>query len=491
MARTLTSPDRLQVDDPAPLRAVHTTNFPGLLRQLGASLLVTTYQAGKLVMVRDEGDHLNTHFRAFQAPMGLALRRRPAGRRHHDPGLGVSSTSRPSPPSSTRPAGTTPASCPAPATSPATSRSTRWPGAPAASCGSSTPASPASARSTARPASCRGGGRRSSRRWSRPTAATSTAWRWSTAGPRYVTALGETDAPAGWRANKARGGILMDVASGEVIARGLSMPHSPRWYGGRLWVCESGAGTLGFVDPDTGPVRAVAAVPGFTRGLDFAGGLAFVGLSQVRETAVFSGIPITERLAETSGPAASAWSTWRRGEVVALLRFEDGRAGGLRRAGAARPALPRADQRRRRAAGELVRGARRGAGRRAGGAAGAGRRGCSRGGGRRGSCRAARAIVRPKQDLHDHRSDDIMNHIGVKDQRRGRRERGRSPAKWTAAADGHGAGGPRAALDVDRQQHQTTAAPARCAGRSTRRIQTTGATRSSSPACSTRRRRSP
>ena len=57
------------------LRAVHTPNFPDILRRLGASLLVTTYQAGKLVMVRDEGDHLNTHFRTFQAPMGLALLR--------------------------------------------------------------------------------------------------------------------------------------------------------------------------------------------------------------------------------------------------------------------------------------------------------------------------------------------------------------------------------------------------------------------------------
>ena len=55
------------------LRAVHTPNFPGLLLRLGASLLVTTYQAGKLVLVRDEGDRLNTHFRGFQAPMGLAL----------------------------------------------------------------------------------------------------------------------------------------------------------------------------------------------------------------------------------------------------------------------------------------------------------------------------------------------------------------------------------------------------------------------------------
>jgi uncharacterized protein (TIGR03032 family) len=59
--------------NPEPVRAVHTPNFPGLLRRLGASLLATTYQAGRLVMVRGEGDHLNTHFRGFQARMGLAL----------------------------------------------------------------------------------------------------------------------------------------------------------------------------------------------------------------------------------------------------------------------------------------------------------------------------------------------------------------------------------------------------------------------------------
>jgi uncharacterized protein (TIGR03032 family) len=59
--------------DPGPLCAAHTPNFPQLLRRLGASILVTTYQASKLVMVRDEGDHLNTHYRSFQSPMGLAL----------------------------------------------------------------------------------------------------------------------------------------------------------------------------------------------------------------------------------------------------------------------------------------------------------------------------------------------------------------------------------------------------------------------------------
>ena len=116
----------------------------------------------------------------------------------------------------------------------------------------------------------------------------------------------------------------MDVASGEVIARGLSMPHSPRWYAGRLWVCESGAGALGFIDPDRRQYVPIAEVLGFTRGLDFAGNLAFVGLSQVRECAVFSGVPIVERLAEdrrTGGVCAIDLAT---GQVVALLRFETG-----------------------------------------------------------------------------------------------------------------------------------------------------------------------
>jgi uncharacterized protein (TIGR03032 family) len=140
--------------------------------------------------------------------------------------------------------------------------------------------------------------------------------------PRYVTALGETDEPAGWRANKARGGIVMDVTSGEVITRGLSMPHSPRWYGGRLWVCESGAGTFGYIDQSTGKYVPIAEVPGFTRGVDFAGNLAFIGLSQVRESAVFSGIAITERLTEEERTCGVCVVDLRGGQVIGLLRFE-------------------------------------------------------------------------------------------------------------------------------------------------------------------------
>src|SRR5579863_4382970 len=58
----------------SPMRGVHTATFPDLLNHLGISLLVTTYQAGKLVILRSESGVLNTHFRQFAKPMGLALK---------------------------------------------------------------------------------------------------------------------------------------------------------------------------------------------------------------------------------------------------------------------------------------------------------------------------------------------------------------------------------------------------------------------------------
>jgi len=80
----------------------------------------------------------------------------------------------------------------------------------------------------------------------------------------------------------------------EPIIRGLSMPHSPRWYRGRLWLLESGRGRLATVDLASGRVETVVQLPGFTRGLDFMGPLAFVGLSQLRESNPFTDIPITD-----------------------------------------------------------------------------------------------------------------------------------------------------------------------------------------------------
>lgn len=113
--------------------------------------------------------------------------------------------------------------------------------------------------------------------------------------PAYVTALGTTNAPGAWRANKAQGGVLLDVASGQVIRDGLSMPHSPRWYNDRLWVLNSGTGELWIVDPANGHADVVCALPGYLRGLCFAGPYAVIGLSKIREKHIFGGLPVQKR----------------------------------------------------------------------------------------------------------------------------------------------------------------------------------------------------
>ncbi len=144
--------------------------------------------------------------------------------------------------------------------------------------------------------------------------------------PRFVTAMAETDTAGGWRPEKARTGVILEVPSGNVLSRGLCMPHSPRVEPGsdRLWVLDSGRGQLATVDRTNGTVHPVATLPGYTRGLALAPqvGLAFVGLSRIRETAVFGGVPIAEDRDQLKcGVAAVNMSS---GEVVATIEFRSG-----------------------------------------------------------------------------------------------------------------------------------------------------------------------
>lgn len=138
--------------------------------------------------------------------------------------------------------------------------------------------------------------------------------------PKYVTALGATDTAGGWRADKARGGCLIDVATGAIVARGLSMPHSPRRHDGRLWLLESGLGRLALVDPADGRGQTVAEVPGFARGLALAGSHAFIGLSKIRKTSAMDGVPLAERRDELKCGVAAV--DLRSSRVVALLEFQ-------------------------------------------------------------------------------------------------------------------------------------------------------------------------
>lgn len=139
--------------------------------------------------------------------------------------------------------------------------------------------------------------------------------------PRYVTALGQTDEPLGWRNNKASGGILMDIATDTLLLDGLSMPHSPRWHQGQIWFLESGKGTLCRLDPMTGRVCEIAQVPGFTRGLQIIGDIALIGVSKVRESATFSGLPVTRLPKRICG----IWVVGlQRGNIISYLEFTEG-----------------------------------------------------------------------------------------------------------------------------------------------------------------------
>ncbi len=138
--------------------------------------------------------------------------------------------------------------------------------------------------------------------------------------PKYVTALGETDTAGGWRADKPQGGCLMEVGSGEVISRSLSMPHSPRLHEGRLWLLESGTGRLALIDASTGWREAVAEVPGFARGLAMCGPYAFIGLSKIRPTSAMDGVPLARRREELKCGVAVV--DLRSGGVVAFLEFQ-------------------------------------------------------------------------------------------------------------------------------------------------------------------------
>jgi uncharacterized protein (TIGR03032 family) len=140
--------------------------------------------------------------------------------------------------------------------------------------------------------------------------------------PQYVTALAETDTAGGWRPDKATSGCLIHVPTGRTIARGFAMPHSPRLYRGRVWLLDSGTGRLVVVDPTTAVVEPVAELPGFTRGLAFHESFAFVGLSKIRETSAFGGMPIAERRDELR--CGVGIIDLRTGRLLAHLEFLSG-----------------------------------------------------------------------------------------------------------------------------------------------------------------------
>lgn len=142
--------------------------------------------------------------------------------------------------------------------------------------------------------------------------------------PQYVTLCAESDANRGWKNQRMHGGQLWSVPDDQRVAQGLSMPHSPRWHDGRLWLLNSGTGYLGYVDLDSGRFEPVAFVAGYARGLAFTRGYAVVGLSRPREQNKFGGLALDDELAKrnTTSYTGLAIVDLTTGEVVHTLAIE-------------------------------------------------------------------------------------------------------------------------------------------------------------------------
>jgi len=117
--------------------------------------------------------------------------------------------------------------------------------------------------------------------------------------PAYVTTFSKYDEVGMWRKGDKFDGTLMDVHANKVVVDGLSMPHSPRWYQDRVYFCNSGHGEVCSYEPNSGDKEIIAQLPGFTRGMDFYGPLMFVGLSKVRQGDVKNPAPLEQKYPQT------------------------------------------------------------------------------------------------------------------------------------------------------------------------------------------------
>lgn len=323
LATVVTEASTLPDASSAPLRAVEfhytqTDSFVPLLQQLGASLLVSTYQANKLLVVRASGQGLSTLVRTFDRPMGLAVdaRRLAIGTRKEVWFLRNAPDIAPR----IEPAGQHDA-CYLPRSSHVTGdigmHEMVWVGDELwLVCTRFSCLATLSPDYSFVP------------RWRPPFVSTIAAEdRCHLNGVAlvdgqlgFVTALGTTDERDGWRNDKAHGGCVIDIVSGEFVTRGLSMPHSPRWCNEQLWVLESGTGSLMLINIATGHQERIAQLPGFARGLAIVGPYAFVGLSRIRASSTMDGVPLAKCRDELK--CGIGVVDLRTGQTVAFLEFQ-------------------------------------------------------------------------------------------------------------------------------------------------------------------------
>lgn len=137
--------------------------------------------------------------------------------------------------------------------------------------------------------------------------------------PVYVSMLSTTNTKEGWRENITETGTIMTVPKGEVIAEGLSLPHSLLLDGDYLYYLESGKGTLNRIHRETKEIEVVHEFERFVRGMKRLDNLFFIGYSAVRKSSkTFSSI----RFENPSDNAGVLIYDIQQNEVVSKLEYE-------------------------------------------------------------------------------------------------------------------------------------------------------------------------
>ena len=112
---------------------------------------------------------------------------------------------------------------------------------------------------------------------------------------RYVTAFGKTVKSGGWRLNKLIGGFLYDIKEDRYLCENLPMPHSPRVYKNELYLLLSATEEFVKIDRTTGEKETITKLDGFIRGLSFYENYAFIGVSKLRKSHTFGDLPIARK----------------------------------------------------------------------------------------------------------------------------------------------------------------------------------------------------
>lgn len=142
--------------------------------------------------------------------------------------------------------------------------------------------------------------------------------------PKYVSAFNTGNSPRSWKENITQTGIIMDIENNSFIAQNLPMPHSPRIFDDQLYILLSATGDLAQIGTKTKDIKPILNLGGFVRGMDKHGDYLFVGISKIREkSSTFSKLPILQKTKHAAIKIIHLPSAQLVGEIVYLSSVEE------------------------------------------------------------------------------------------------------------------------------------------------------------------------